>query len=406
MTITNTATAYGAVTKTFHWLTALLILANLPLGWFATQLAEEIQATGGTDALIDRATLLFSIHKTTGVAIFFVALARIAWAVTQTKPGLLNGDTAVEARAAETAHWLLYGSLVAVPLSGWIHHAASTGYAPIWWPLGQSLPFVPKSQTVSEIAGTLHFLFILVLAGALTAHVAGALKHHVIDRDATLRRMLPGWFPAPPTARQPGHALPFVAALAVWGATIGGAAAVGLFDRPGAGTAPALAAVESDWQVQDGSLDIAIRQMGSEVTGGFSDWTAEITYSETPDAEGRHGTVEVVVAIPSLSLGSVTDQAMNDAFFNADDHPTATFAADIVAADDGHVAEGTLSIKGERVPVEMPFELTIEDDTARAAGGLTVDRRDFGIGMGTTDPSALAFEVEISFDLTARRAGE
>jgi polyisoprenoid-binding protein YceI len=114
----------------------------------------------------------------------------------------------------------------------------------------------------------------------------------------------------------------------------------------------------------------------------------------------------VVVAIPSLSLGSVTEQAMNDEFFNADDHPTATFAADIVAAGDGHVAEGTLSIKGESVPVEMPFDLTIERDTARASGGLTVDRRDFGIGMGTTDPSALAFEVEISFELAAQRAGE
>ena len=178
----------------FHWLTALLILANLPLGWFATQLAEEIAATGGSDALVARATLLFSIHKTTGVAIFLVALARILWALTQTKPGLLNGDTAVEARAAETAHWLLYGSLVAVPLSGWVHHAATTGYAPIWWPLGQSLPFVPKSEAVAEIAATLHFLFILVLAGALAAHVAGALKHHLIDGDATLRRMLPGRF--------------------------------------------------------------------------------------------------------------------------------------------------------------------------------------------------------------------
>ena len=406
MPIANSATTYGAISKVFHWLTALLILANLPLGWFATQLAEKIAATGGSDALVARATLLFSIHKTTGVAIFLVALARILWALTQTKPGLLNGDTAVEARAAETAHWLLYGSLVAVPLSGWVHHAATTGYAPIWWPLGQSLPFVPKSEPVAEIAATLHFLFILVLAAALAAHVAGALKHHLIDGDATLRRMLPGRISAPPTARQPGHGLPFITALAVWFATIGGAAALGLFEKPAAQTAPALAAVESDWQVQDGSLDIAIRQMGSEVTGGFSDWTAEISYSETPDSEGRHGSVEVVVAIPSLSLGSVTDQAMNEEFFDADEHPTATFAADIVATEDGHAADGTLRIKENSVPVQIPFALDIEDDTARASGSLTVDRRDFDIGLDTTDPESLAFEVEISFELTATRDGE
>ncbi|RXV64053.1 cytochrome [Roseovarius sp. A46] len=404
MPITSSATTYGAITKSFHWLTALLILTNLPLGWFAAQMAEEIATTGGTEAQVARAALLFSIHKTTGVTVFFVALARILWALTQTKPGLLNGDRPLEAWAAETVHWLLYGSLVAVPLSGWVYHAATTGFAPIWWPFGQDLPFVPKSEAVSEIASTLHFLFILVLAAALAAHVAGALKHHLLDGDATLRRMLPGDVSARPTAHQPGHTLPLVAALAVWAGVVGGAGALGWFEKPGVGAAPALTAVKSDWQVQEGSLEIAIRQMGSQVTGRFAEWTADIAYAETADAEGRHGTVEVVVAIPSLTLGSVTKQAMGPDFFNADAHPTATFAADLISQGDGHVARGTLTIKGQTVPVEMPFTLDIEGDTARASGGLIVDRRDFGIGEGAQDPGQLGFEVEVSFDLVARRA--
>jgi len=409
MLIASTATAYGSVTKAFHWLTALLILANLALGWFANQMAEDIAASGGTEAQVAaqvaRAALLFSIHKTTGVVIFFVALLRILWALTQTKPGLLNGDRPFEARAAETVHWVLYGSLVLVPLSGWVHHAATTGFAPIWWPFGQDLPFVPKSEAVSEIASTLHFLFVLVLAGALAGHVAGALKHHLIDGDATLRRMLPGGGPAQPTARQPGHALPLVAALAIWAAVLGGAGALGWFVTPATDAKPALAAVESEWRVEEGSLGITIRQMGSEVTGRFADWTAEISYAETADAKGRHGIVKVVVAIPSLTLGSVTAQAMGPDFFNAEAHPTATFAADLVADAEGHVARGTLIIKDQGVPVEMPFTLEIEGDTARASGGLTLDRRDFDIGKGAQDPGQLGFEVEVSFDLVAQRAG-
>ncbi|MGR3521024.1 MAG: YceI family protein, partial [Roseovarius sp.] len=234
--------------------------------------------------------------------------------------------------------------------------------------------------------------------------VAGALKHHIVDGDATLRRMLPGDIPAQPTAHQPGHTLPLVAALAVWAGVVGGAGALGWFEKPGVGAAPALAAVESDWQVQEGSLEIAIRQMGSQVTGSFAEWTADIAYAETADAEGRHGTVEVVVAIPSLTLGSMTKQAMGRDFFNADAHPTATFAADLIAQGDGHVARGTLTIKGQTVPVEMPFTLDIEGGTARASGGLIVDRRDFGIGEGAQDPGQLGFEVEVSFDLVARRA--
>ncbi|MBQ0749341.1 MAG: cytochrome b, partial [Roseovarius sp.] len=186
---TNSATSFGSIAKSFHWLTALLILSNLPLGWYATDVAEAVAAEP-TEALISQATFLFSLHKTLGVAIFFVALARILWALSQPKPGLLNGDRGIEAWAAETAHWLLYGSLVLVPLSGWVHHAATSGFAPIWWPLGQSLPLVPKSEALSDLAATLHFLFVLVLAGTIAAHVGGALKHHLLDGDATLRRML------------------------------------------------------------------------------------------------------------------------------------------------------------------------------------------------------------------------
>lgn len=405
MPLASSATTYGTVTKSFHWLTALLILANLPLGWFASQIAQDITTTGGTEAQVARAALLFSIHKTTGVAILAVALVRILWALGQVKPGLLNGDRPIEAWAAETVHWLLYGALVAVPLSGWVDHAATTGFAPIWWPFGQGLPFVPKSAGVAEIAAMLHFVFILVLAGSLAAHVAGALKHHLIDGDATLRRMLPGGASALPTARQPGHAVAFLSALAIWAAVMGGAGALGWFAKAVPGTAPALAAVTSEWQVEEGRLGITVRQLGSQVTGQFKDWTAGITYAETPDTEGRHGTVEVVVAIPSLTLGSVTAQAMGTDFFNAKAYPTATFAADLFAEGEGHIARGTLTIKGQSIPVEMPFTLAIAGDTARASGGVTVDRRDFGIGMGTQDPGQLGFEVEIAFALVAQRGG-
>jgi len=404
MPITNSATTYGSVTKTFHWLIALLILSNVALGWIASNLAHEVQGSAN-EALIDRASLLFSIHKTTGVAIFFAALARIAWAIGQPKPGLLNGDRPVEARAAQTAHWLLYGSLVLVPLSGWVHHAATSGFAPIWWPFGQTLPFVPKSEPLSETAATLHFLLQWVMVAAIGAHVAGALKHHVMDRDATLRRMLPGRTSAHPTNRQPGHALPLVAALVIWGGTVGGAAAIGMFDAPEQ-AAPGLAEVESEWTVEDGRLQITIVQMGSEVTGSFSEWTADIAYSETADADGQHGTVEVTVAINSLSLGSVTSQAMGADFFKVEEHPTATFTADLMAGDEGKIADGTLTIRDQSVPVDMPFEVTIDGDTTTASGGMTVDRRNFNIGQGVNDEGSLEFSVDISFELTATRAAD
>ena len=83
MSLTNTATRYGAVTKTLHWLTAGGILAAIPLGIVANDWAFDTP-----EALATKATL-FSLHKTVGVTIFFVALVRIIWAVTQPKPAPL-----------------------------------------------------------------------------------------------------------------------------------------------------------------------------------------------------------------------------------------------------------------------------------------------------------------------------
>ena len=407
MPYANTTHSYGAIAKGFHWLTALLILTIIPLGLIANDLAHAVRNPdiATTEADTARAALLFSLHKTIGVTIFVVALLRILWAIIQPHPRLLNGDKPAEAWLASTVHWLLYGSLVLVPLTGWVHHAATSGFAPIWWPFGQTLPFVPKDEGVAETSATLHYILQWVLIGAVTLHILGALKHHVIDRDATLRRMLPGRTTATPTDRQPGHALPFVTALAVWAIAIGGGAAAGFFSHEhetGAETA-ALEAVESDWQVQEGTLDITVSQMGSDVSGTFADWTAEIAYSEDPDADGKHGNVTVTVSIPSLTLGSVTDQAMGPDYFAAETHPTATFTADILAEGDGHVADGTLTIKDQSVPVTLPFTLAIDGDTATAQGALSVDRRDFNIGLGTKDEGTLGFTVDISFDLTANR---
>ena len=76
----------AASTKTFHWLTALLILTLIPLGWYANQLPFD------TGAELAFKAQLFSYHKTLGVAAFFVALLRILWALTQPKPAPLHPE--------------------------------------------------------------------------------------------------------------------------------------------------------------------------------------------------------------------------------------------------------------------------------------------------------------------------
>ena len=398
MPLTNTADRFGSVSKTFHWLTAIGIIVLMPLGGVANQMPYET-----SEQLADKAWM-FSLHKTVGVAVFFIALARIAWALSQPKPGLLHPDRKLETLAAETVHWLLYGSLVVVPLSGWIHHAATTGFAPIWWPFGQNLPLVPKSETVASIFGGAHWVLTKVLALSLLLHIAGALKHHVIDKDATLRRMWFGASDAPKTTGSHKHSAPIAAALAFWAAALSVGAALGAYaPYTTPGPAIALEEVQSDWQVQEGTLSIEVTQLGAEVTGTFADWTAAINFDEMVD-NGPAGQVEVTIAIGSLTLGSVTSQAMGPDFFNAQDFPTATFTADIISVVDGYEAQGTVTIKDQSMPLTLPFGLSVTEEGAWMTGNATLDRRDFGIGDNMADETSLKFAVEVKVELMATRA--
>ena len=403
MALANTESTYGAVTKSIHWLMALLILAAIPLGIVANNAGYD------TSEQLAQKAMLFSLHKTVGVAIFFVALIRIAWALTQPKPGLLNADKPLEALLARTVHWTLYGALLLVPLTGWVHHAATEGFAPIWWPLGQSLPLVPKDDGLAKATAGLHVVFERVLVAALFLHVAGALKHHLIDRDATLRRMLPGTPAVALPRNQPAGPLPMVVAAGAFVLALAIGAALGMYSRESTAAQVAeLADVETGWQVESGTLGIAIQQFGSRVAGSFSEWTAAIAFSETADADGRHGSVEVVVAIGSVTVGSVTAEALGPAYFDAAQHPTATFAADIrsTGSPGAYIAEGTLTLKGVSVPLALPFSLQIDGDTAQMQGSAEVNRLDFGIGTAETDEGNLGFAVPIEVSLTATRVTE
>ncbi|WP_171237792.1 cytochrome b/b6 domain-containing protein [Ruegeria sp. HKCCA5763] len=405
MAATNSFSSYGSVAKTFHWLTALLILTALPLGWVADNLAYAVlhADTAPTEAEIARAARVFSLHKTVGIAVFFVALARILWALTQTKPGLLNAENKPEAFAAETVHWLLYGSLVLVPLSGWVHHAATEGFAPILWPFGQNLPFVPKSDVLAEVTGVLHWLFMWVLVGSLILHIAGALKHHVVDKDSTLRRMLPGRSDAPEPPRQHHSLVPAVAALAVWAMVLTGGWVTGEFAREAGDADIELAEVQSDWQVQTGTLSITISQLGSPVTGSFTDWTAAITFDD-PAQVGPAGSVDVTIAIGSLNLGTVTEQAMGADFFNTAQFPTAQFTADLFRTETGFEARGPLTIRDKTIDIVLPFSLDVEGETAVMSGSVDLNRLEFDVGTSQPTEESLGFAVSVSVDLTATRA--
>ena len=147
----NTSESYGLVAQVLHWATAALILVLLPLGLFMHELPESSAADVAYKAWF------YSLHKTLGVTVFAVAVVRVIWAAIQPHPKLLNAERKLESLAAQTIHWMLYGAIICMPLTGWLHHSASVGFAPIWWPLPQDLPLVPKDPQLATFFGIAHF---------------------------------------------------------------------------------------------------------------------------------------------------------------------------------------------------------------------------------------------------------
>lgn len=179
MTARSDATHWGTVAKTLHWIIALLVIGMLVGGLTMT----------GMKPSMDKLQV-YAIHKSLGVTVLALMLIRFAWRGVDPRPQDVAGMSPTVAFMARSVHRLLYVALIAMPISGWVYNSASN-FPLVWFKLVPLPALVAPDPAIKAIAlgvhETLAWLIILLLA----AHVAGALKHHFIDRDDTLRRMLP-----------------------------------------------------------------------------------------------------------------------------------------------------------------------------------------------------------------------
>jgi cytochrome b561 len=187
MPVRNTDTAWGWPARLLHWTMAALILFMLGLGVYMTDFVTD------TYAQFD----LFQIHKSWGFVIFVLALLRLGWRATHPAPAP-NPMPRWQHLAAEGAHRALYVLMIWMPVTGWLMASASElqdmyGIKNMVFGLFEMPdPFQPGDKDLAETLETLHFAGAVALAALLAAHVAGALKHHFVDRDSTLTRMTVG----------------------------------------------------------------------------------------------------------------------------------------------------------------------------------------------------------------------
>lgn len=185
----NSSSRYGAVAMTLHWLMAAMILFMLGLGLFMTSLDEANPLTFP----------LFQLHKSIGLTILMLVIARLAWRLANPVPALPPVMAKGERILARLVHAVLYVLMIAIPLMGWAAVSAAALAVPtVWfglfeWPHLWFLADLPRArkQVIDGQLATFHSLLALPLLVFVSLHTAAALRHHFKNRDDVLKRMLP-----------------------------------------------------------------------------------------------------------------------------------------------------------------------------------------------------------------------
>jgi cytochrome b561 len=171
------ALAWSRTAVALHWLMALLIAGGFSLGVYMVDLHMS-----------PTKVRLYSYHKWIGITVLGLVLIRSIWRLTHAPPP----DVPMPRWQLQTARWthgLLYALMIITPVCGWLYSSA-TGYPVVYLKLWQLPDLVHKNKQLADVLVEIHGDLGWALGWIVALHVAAALKHHFIDHDSTLRRML------------------------------------------------------------------------------------------------------------------------------------------------------------------------------------------------------------------------
>jgi cytochrome b561 len=181
--------SYDAVAKLLHWTIALAIIGMLALGWTMADLPRA-------DPMRFQ---LFQWHKSIGITILLLSLLRLGWRLGHPVPPLPDSMPLWEKRLARTTVILFYALIIGMPFTGWIIVSSSPLNIPTMlygifpWPDLPILPSLAHKREIGKAFAEVHGYLAFFIVGLLCLHVAGALKHHFMDRDDILTRMAPAF---------------------------------------------------------------------------------------------------------------------------------------------------------------------------------------------------------------------
>lgn len=415
MGLRNTEDNYGAVSRFFHWATAFLILGLLVLGFYMIGLEPD-----------PGKFKLYGLHKSFGTLVLMLAVARILWRVSQRQPAKMVSHQAWERLLAHLVHIALYASMFMMPLSGWLMSSAGN-FSYSFFGLFDMPNFTGKNEALYKLMRVVHEYTAIALIAIIGAHILGAVKHAVIDRDMTLKRMMP--------AR--GYAALSFLVVVMAGAALLSASVFFVLDKlnekkkietrhvktvpavppiivnsNGAAAESAVSAVEG-WQLipAESTISFSVKVSGEEFSGTFSIKNAEI-YFEPDKLAQSHAYIAIDTASAQTGSEERDGYIAMEPWLFSESFPESTYEITHFARKDGlYVAHGVFSLRGVNQDLSVPLEINIEERQVRggiekraiAQGGFVLNRLKYGVGQGSwEDPSVAEHQVKVDVKLAAK----
>jgi len=372
----NDRNRWGIPAKAFHWITVVLVAGMAIVGVIMADMPLGV-----------RKLELYGLHKSFGIAVLAFTLLRLAWRWVDPPPGPAGPMRPWETALARSVHAALYGVLIAMPITGWLMSSAANFSVSVFGLF--TLPdLIGPDPALEKTLKATHGWLAVALGLLVALHVVGAVRHHVMLGDDTLRRMLPGWRGRTGV----GAGVLVIAALA------SGAAA--------AADAPAR------WQADPEASRITFEgtQLGAAFEGRFGAFTADIAF-DPDNLVASYARVRIDAA--SIDTGNAErDQAARGPdWLHAAEHPEASFETTTIRGlgNGRFEAEATLTLRGETRTVRLRFTVEFGDEggrqVARMAGTVDISRTDFGVGQGqwATD-GVVGDRVQIRVEVVAHPA--
>ncbi len=395
---------YSFLSRLLHWLIAGLIVSQYVLA----KLAEQAEHA---NKVVQQLGLLAN-HKSIGMTILMLAVLRLSWRLITKSPALPNSMPAWQIRASSISHWLMYGLIFSIPISGWLMSSAAA-YSVSWFNLFVFPDLVTSSESLEYLFHEVHEILVKSLFVIVLVHIAATLKHHFVDKDAVLTRMA-----------NMGAWLLFIAIIVF---------VLGFFGRititenenirleiqepipaPESLT-PEILILENSitsqniesWVIdyQKSFIKFSGNQAGAPFEGHWQAWSADIKLDQSKlDQSSFDVTIE---SNSAFTEDQERDETIASAdFFNADAHPKVKFQATQFneTSASNYSTSGILTMKGLSMPAIFEFSIVEDEDSITLIGKALLDRFTWNIGMGDwVDTSWVGKDVAVEVRVIATK---